>query len=121
MPYVPPMTGECAEEHDEPPGAPPPGFKVTLRFARPPPQALICAASTGSASGRGTIKIANEVSELRRRIDTISKKAARERRQSEALIIDLRQASKQGSRDLYTSLGHMESQLGHVQGAAREQ
>ena len=85
---------------------PPPGFRLTLRYsaqAAPASEALVVAASGSDGGG--------EASDLRRRIDYLSKKAAKERGGLESVIRSLKNASKQGSRELYKSLNKMDANV----------
>ena len=76
-----------------------------------PPAAVSHALVCCSAGDGAIVPVSDVVSDLRRTLDRISKKAAAERRENETIVRNLKSAAKQGSRDLYLNLSKMESNL----------
>ena len=111
---APRPVAEYSEEFVRDP-EPPPGFKLSLRFSGQASATAPLALALVDDCGAPAVSHAATVADLRRRIDKLTKKAARERHVAETAIRHLKQASKQGSRDLYLSLGRMDTHLSQLQ------
>ena len=102
---VQPRSAEYAEALDAEsrPTSPPPDFKVVFRY------------SGGPGDFAAALADAEEMSNLRCRIQKIGKKASQERRDYEVVVRALKDAAKKRSRELWHSLGNSQTEIAQLE------